>query len=66
MSKAGQDHALSLRAQLLTTDYGIDRHLAMAYLSAAGDFAVSQVVDSVKGIHGKIRKSDFDGVTGPN
>lgn len=44
---------------LLTTDYGIDRHTAMAYLSAAGDFAVSQVVDSVKGIHGKIRKADF-------
>ncbi|MFF2850034.1 acetamidase/formamidase family protein [Streptomyces sp. NPDC058001] len=50
---------------LLTTDYGIDRHLAMAYLSAAGDFAVSQVVDGVKGIHGKIRKSDFDEVTRP-
>ncbi|WP_181801740.1 acetamidase/formamidase family protein [Streptomyces shenzhenensis] len=51
---------------LLVTDYGIDRHLAMAYLSAAGDFAVSQVVDSVKGIHGKIRKSDFTEVTRPN
>ncbi|MFI7015801.1 acetamidase/formamidase family protein [Streptomyces sp. NPDC050164] len=44
---------------LLVTDYGIDRHLAMAYLSAAGDFAVSQVVDGVKGVHGRIRKSDF-------
>jgi len=31
----------------------------MAYLSAAGDFAVSQVVDSVKGVHGRIRKADF-------
>ncbi|MEU5098975.1 acetamidase/formamidase family protein [Streptomyces sp. NPDC020996] len=50
---------------LLMTDYGIDRHLAMAYLSAAGDFAVSQVVDGVKGIHGKIRKSDFREVTRP-
>ncbi|MET8824530.1 acetamidase/formamidase family protein [Streptomyces sp. NPDC004610] len=50
---------------LLVTDYGIDRHLAMAYLSAAGDFAVSQVVDGVKGIHGKIRKRDFREVTGP-
>jgi acetamidase/formamidase len=47
---------------LLTTDYGIDRHLAMAYLSAAGDFAVSQVVDQVKGVHGKIRKADFTDV----
>ena len=44
---------------LLQTDYGLERHLAMAYLSAAGDFAVSQVVDQVKGVHGKIRKADF-------
>jgi acetamidase/formamidase len=44
---------------LLATDYGIERHVAMAYLSAAGDFAVSQVVDVVKGVHGKIRKADF-------
>lgn len=47
---------------LLAADYGLDRHTAMAYLSAAGDFAVSQVVDSVKGVHGKIRKADFAGV----
>jgi acetamidase/formamidase len=44
---------------LLVTDYGLERHVAMAYLSAAGDFAVSQVVDQVKGVHGKIRKADF-------
>ncbi|GAB2481478.1 acetamidase/formamidase family protein [Jatrophihabitans fulvus] len=50
---------------LLATDHGIDRHLAMAYLSAAGDFAVSQVVDVVKGVHGKIRKADFAEVTRP-
>jgi len=48
---------------LLATDYGLERHLAMAYLSAAGDFAVSQVVDVVKGIHGKIRKADLREVT---
>jgi acetamidase/formamidase len=44
---------------LLMADYGIERHTAMAYLSAAGDFAVSQVVDATKGVHGKIRKADF-------
>jgi acetamidase/formamidase len=44
---------------LLAVDYGLDRHTAMAYLSAAADFAVSQVVDVVKGVHGMIRKSDF-------
>ncbi|MBN9620949.1 MAG: acetamidase/formamidase family protein [Actinobacteria bacterium] len=50
---------------LLATDYGLNRHTAMAYLSAAGDFAVSQVVDSVKGVHGKIRKADLVGVVRP-
>jgi hypothetical protein len=32
---------------------------ALAYLSAAGDFAVSQVVDRVSGVHGLIRKADL-------
>lgn len=50
---------------LLATDYGIERHIAMAYLSAAADFAVSQVVDLVKGVHGKIRKADFREVIPP-
>lgn len=51
---------------LLASDYGLDRHVAMAYLSAAGDFAVSQVVDVVKGVHGKIRKADLAGVRRPS
>ena len=38
---------------------GMPRHVALAYLSAAGDFEVSQVVDSVKGVHCVIRKRDF-------
>jgi acetamidase/formamidase len=38
---------------------GVDRATAMAYLSAAADFEVSQVVDRTKGIHGLIRKQDF-------
>ncbi|WP_129664844.1 acetamidase/formamidase family protein [Phytoactinopolyspora endophytica] len=41
------------------TDAGMHPAHAYAYLSAAGDFAVSQVVDGVKGVHGKIRKSDL-------
>src|SRR5690606_38213256 len=32
---------------------------AYAYLSAAGNFAVSQVVDRVSGVHGVIRKADL-------
>ncbi|MGB8128396.1 MAG: acetamidase/formamidase family protein [Candidatus Angelobacter sp.] len=38
---------------------GMDRSTALAYLSAATDFEVSQVVDKTKGIHGLIRKTDF-------
>lgn len=43
----------------LLTDAGMDPAHAFAYLSAAGDFAVSQVVDRVSGVHGKIRKADL-------
>ena len=38
---------------------GMERHIALAYLSAAADFEVSQVVDAVKGVHCVIRKRDF-------
>ena len=43
----------------LQTDMNIERHIAYAYLSAAADFAISQVVDRTTGVHGLIRKSDF-------
>ena len=46
---------------LLQARYGMDRHLAYAYLSAATDFNISQVVDLVKGVHARIRKADFGG-----
>ncbi|MBE1877795.1 acetamidase/formamidase family protein [Myceligenerans pegani] len=44
---------------LLRARYGMDAEHAYAYLSAATDFDISQVVDVVKGVHAKIRKSDF-------
>jgi acetamidase/formamidase len=44
---------------LLGSRYGMDPRLAYAYLSAATDFDISQVVDVVKGVHARIRKSDF-------
>lgn len=44
---------------LLGARYGMAPHLAYAYLSAATDFEISQVVDVVKGAHACIRKSDF-------
>jgi len=46
---------------LLEARYGMDRSLAYAYLSAATDFDISQVVDLVKGVHARIRKADFGG-----
>ncbi|MGY0489160.1 acetamidase/formamidase family protein [Streptomyces sp. WG-D5] len=43
----------------LTAHTGMDRATAYAYLSAAADFEVSQVVDQIKGVHCLIRKADF-------
>jgi acetamidase/formamidase len=37
----------------------MDRATALAYMSAATDYGVSQVVDRTKGIHALIRKADF-------
>ncbi|KGM13073.1 acetamidase [Cellulomonas bogoriensis 69B4 = DSM 16987] len=46
-------------AVTLLINAGMDPAHAYAYLSAAGDFAISQVVDQVTGVHGKIRKADL-------
>ncbi len=43
----------------LEGEYGMPRQTAYAYMSAATDFVVSQVVDRVKGVHGLIRKDHF-------
>lgn len=43
----------------LENDRGMDRAIAYAYLSAAADFAISQVVDRTVGVHGLIAKSHF-------
>ena len=47
---------------LLHARYGMDEHLAYAYLSAATDFDISQVVDIVCGVHARIREADFSAV----
>ena len=47
---------------ILTARYGMDAHLAYAYLSAATDFRISQVVDLVQGVHAAIRISDFEAI----
>ncbi|MCW2650477.1 MAG: acetamidase [Mycobacterium sp.] len=43
----------------LEHDRGMDRAVAYAYLSAASDFSVSQVVDKTVGVHAQIYKAHF-------
>jgi acetamidase/formamidase len=43
----------------LEHDLGMDRAVAYAYLSAAANFEVSQVVDRTVGVHGVIPKAHF-------
>ncbi|MCP9274148.1 acetamidase/formamidase family protein [Mycolicibacterium arenosum] len=43
----------------LERDRGMDRATAYAYLSAAANFSVSQVVDKTVGVHAQISKSHF-------
>lgn len=45
---------------ILGARWGMEPHLAYAYLSAATDFNISQVVDLVTGAHARIRKADFE------
>jgi acetamidase/formamidase len=51
--------ALRNAIDYLTLNHGMDAASAMAYLSAAADFDISEVVDRVKGVHVLIRKQDF-------
>lgn len=53
------NNAVRNAIDFLNTRLGVPRSVALAYLSAAGDFEVSQVVDAVKGVHCMIRKADF-------
>ncbi|MDR3175579.1 MAG: acetamidase/formamidase family protein [Desulfovibrio sp.] len=43
----------------LARQFGLDRRVVYAYLSAAADYEVSQVVDKTKGVHALIPKVDF-------
>jgi acetamidase/formamidase len=44
---------------VLQARFGMDATHAYAYLSAATDFNISQVVDLVTGVHARIRVADF-------
>lgn len=54
--------AVRAALDLLQARYGMAEHLAYAYLSAAADFDISQVVDIVCGVHARIREADFAAV----
>ena len=45
--------------EFLNGELGMSRANALAYLSADANFAVTQVVDKTKGVHGRIRKDRF-------
>jgi len=45
--------------EFLHGEFGMQRSVAYAYLSAAADYTVSQVVDKTKGVHARIRKDEF-------
>lgn len=47
---------------LLGARYGMAPHLALAYLSAAADVRISQVVDQVCGAHVVLPRAHFDAV----
>ncbi|WP_342768594.1 hypothetical protein [Gryllotalpicola protaetiae] len=51
--------AVRAALSLFQARFGMDEHLAYAYLSAATDFNISQVMDIVCGVHARIRESDF-------
>jgi acetamidase/formamidase len=58
--------AVANAVAMVTTWSGIDEPSALAYLSAAADFEVSQAVNGVRGIHCVIRKADLgDADAGP-
>ncbi len=40
---------------------GVDEHIALAFLSSAADFQISQAVNLVSGVHCLIRTRDLDG-----
>ena len=51
--------AVNEAIEFLHGEFKMPRQVAYAYMSAATDFVVSQVVDRVKGIHGLIEKDHF-------
>ncbi|MGD9986971.1 acetamidase/formamidase family protein [Pseudonocardia sp.] len=59
-------HSVQNAIHVLGASFGMAPDLAYAYLSAAVDFDISQVVDIVKGVHSRIRLADFADVPAPH
>jgi acetamidase/formamidase len=51
--------AVRVSIAFLSGELGMPEAVAYAYLSAATDYVVSQVVDRTKGVHARIQKSHF-------
>jgi acetamidase/formamidase len=58
LDKAMRDAFRKLRRFLMTTK-GLSEDEAIALMSVAADFGVTQVVDANWGVHGSIRKNVF-------
>ncbi|MFJ9353102.1 acetamidase/formamidase family protein [Streptomyces mirabilis] len=58
-------HAVRDALTLLTDRYAVPGPVGLAYLSAAADFHVSQVVDGVKGVHGRLSKAHLPSLNPP-
>lgn len=54
------EHGVTAAVDLLHHRYAMDEVHAYAYLSAAADVNISQVVDLVKGVHIRLRLDDLD------
>jgi acetamidase/formamidase len=54
-------HCVRNAITLVVERTGVDEASALAFLSAAGDFQISQAVNLVHGVHCLIRTSDLDG-----
>ncbi len=56
---AAMKKAVRASIKFLNEKMNMDDATAMAYLSAAADFEITQVVDETKGVHAHISKKDF-------
>ena len=59
LEEIAQEKGDALKIVKLNTDENQQTAVAYAYMSAATDYVVSQVVDRTKGVHARISKAHF-------